>query len=149
MVKPVVAVGGLAVLIGISFWPQSPIRRAALNAGGKPNDPKIHGELAREAAKVYDYKLAEREFNLGQDQKVLGARDEVFPEEAIEQQITDWENVAKTVNSRDLWLKLAELYWRVFDEEKAREAWQKAWLIDPNYEGVISLQRVILPEELQ
>lgn len=63
----------------------------------------------------------------------------------IRAEMAKLEQAAETVNTRDVWLKLALLNWQIFDEEKAREYWQKAWFIDPNNEKVTSLRQVILP----
>lgn len=77
-------------------------------------------------------------------QKILGAKQEIMAE-AIRAEMAKLEQAAETVNTRDVWLKLALLNWQVFDEEKAKEYWQKAWWIDPNNEQVTSLRQVILP----
>ena len=147
LVRREVAIGGLVVIWALSVWPQSPVRRAMMNAGASPNQAKAHLELAKEAAKVYDYELAEEEYKRAQviSTQVLGARDEVFPEEVIKAEIGKWEKTAETINTRGVWLKLAGLYWQVFDEEKARESWQKAWLVDTNNKEVISVLGLVGP----
>lgn len=104
LVRREVAVAGLVIIIGVSFWNQ--------------------WQLAR--------------------QKILGAKQEIMAE-AIRAEMAKLEQAAETVNTRDVWLKLAGLYWQVFDEEKAKEYWQKAWWVDPNNEQVTSLRQVILP----
>lgn len=104
LVKQEVAVAGLVIMIGVSFWNQWQLSR----------------------------------------QQILGAKQEIVAAE-IRAEIAKLEQVAEKVNSRDVWLKLAELYWQIFDEEKAREYWQKAWLVDPNNEKVISLRELVLP----
>lgn len=146
MVKPIVASVMLGVVSLGNFWPVAPIRKALLDSGAKPRDVRAHLELSKEAARVNDYRLAESEFSLVQEherirgeEKILGVssemegvRQEVFPEEVIREEIAVLEKVAGKVNTRDAWLKLAVLHWRLFDEQKAREYWQKAWLVDPN-----------------
>ena len=77
-------------------------------------------------------------------QKILGAKQEIVAAE-IREEIAKLEQVAETVNSRDVWLKLALLNWQIFDEGKAKEYWQKAWLIDPNNEQVTSVRRMVQP----
>lgn len=104
LVRREVAVAGLAVIIGVSFWNQ--------------------WQLAR--------------------QKILGARQEIVAAE-IRAEIAKLSLVAETVNARDIWLKLALLNWQIFDEEKAREYWQRAWLVDPNNEKVTSVRELVLP----
>ncbi|MBI4034795.1 MAG: hypothetical protein HY381_00175 [Candidatus Chisholmbacteria bacterium] len=138
LIRREVVIGALIVMLGVSFWPQSPIQRAILNVGGKPDDPKAHLGLAKEAAKIYDYKLAEEEYKRAQEisTQVLGARKEIFPEEVLREEIGKLKKLAEEVEARDVYLQLAVLYWRLFDEEKAREYWQKAWWIDPNNETV-------------
>lgn len=104
LVKREVAVAGLVIMIGVSFWNQ--------------------WQLAR--------------------QKILRARQEIVAAE-IRAEIAKLSLVAETVNSRDVWLKLALLNWQIFDAEKAREYWQKAWLVDPNNEKVTSVRELVLP----
>jgi hypothetical protein len=99
-----VAIGGLVIILGVSFWNQ--------------------WQLAR--------------------QKILGARQEIVAAE-IREKIAKLEPVAEKVNARDVWLHLALLNWQIFDEDKAREFWQKAWFIDPNNEQVISVRRLVQP----
>ena len=136
--------GGLVVILGMSFWPVSPIRQAILNAGALPKNAQVHFDLAKEAAKAYDYELAEKEFSLAGGE-VLGARDEVFAEEIIKEEIISWEEKAEKIDTRDVWLKLALLKWQILDGAGAEESWKKAWFIDPNNEKVISVRRLLLP----
>ena len=59
----------------------------------------------------------------------------------IEAEIKQWEEVVeKTPTYRDGYLKLATLYWKLRQDDKARVAIQKAKEIDPNYEATYELE---------
>mgnify|MGYP001615179234 CR=1 FL=1 len=59
----------------------------------------------------------------------------------IEAEIKQWEEVvAKTPTSRDGYLKLATLYWKLRQDDKSKAALERAKEIDPNYETTYELQ---------
>ena len=52
----------------------------------------------------------------------------------IEKEIYQWEIVLeKYPGYRDLYLRLALLYWQIGNQEKGREYFQKAEFLDPNF----------------
>lgn len=60
----------------------------------------------------------------------------------IEAEIKQWEEVvAKTPTYRDGYLKLAVLYWKLREDNKAKEAIEKAKEIDPNYDATYELEK--------
>ena len=65
-----------------------------------------------------------------------------FTREPIEQEIIKWEQlVLVTPTYRDGYLKLATLYWRLDEDEKAKEMLTRAKGIDPNYEETEKLKK--------
>ena len=73
----------------------------------------------------------------------LWARNEIAKKlkSPIEQEITYWEEIInKTPTYRDGYLKLATLYWKLNEDEKAKTALNKATEIDPNYGEVKRLK---------
>lgn len=62
----------------------------------------------------------------------------------VEQEITKWEEVVnKTPTYRDGYLKLATLYWKLKDDEKAKTALNRAIEIDPNYKGIEKIKEIL------
>ena len=59
----------------------------------------------------------------------------------IEAEIKQWEEVVeKTPTYRDGYLKLATLYWKLRQDDKAKEAINRAKEIDPNYDATYDLE---------
>ncbi|MBU1500171.1 hypothetical protein KKE48_04875, partial [Patescibacteria group bacterium] len=57
-----------------------------------------------------------------------------------------WEKVIETKPEyRDVLLRLALLNWRIFNNDKAEEYWQKANNLDPNKEEVQKVGEIIFP----
>ncbi len=64
----------------------------------------------------------------------------------IQHLITSWEKIIKEKpNFRDGYLQLAILYYKIYENEKAKESLKKALLIDPNFEPSKELKKIILP----
>jgi len=86
-------------------------------------------------------------FNLNQvvsPKQVLGTKTQVKNEETkvINKEIANWENFLKENPSYfEGWVKLSELKLQVGDINGAKEAYQKAFQIDPNSEEVKSLEK--------
>lgn len=60
----------------------------------------------------------------------------------IEAEIKQWEEVvAKTPTYRDGYLKLATLYWKLRQDDKAKAAIEKSIEIDPNYDATYELEQ--------
>lgn len=65
------------------------------------------------------------------------------PQDNIEA-INHWENImAEKKDFRDGYLKLALLYYLIYDNQKAQENIQKALQLDPNYEITKRLEEII------
>lgn len=62
----------------------------------------------------------------------------------VNQQINYWHDVLKDKpNFRDVYLHLSLLYYQTWDETKAKEAWQKAFYLDPNNQNVKEIGKLI------
>lgn len=86
-------------------------------------------------------------FNLNQvisPKQVLGTKTQVKNEEVrvINNEIANWENFLKENPSYfEGWVKLTELKLQIGDLSGAKEAYRKAFQIDPNCEEVKSLEK--------
>lgn len=76
-------------------------------------------------------------FGLWSRNKIAG-----WQRQPIEQEIAKWEEiVSNTPTYRDGYLKLATLYWKLKEDNKAKESLNRATEIDPNYEGIEELKK--------
>lgn len=105
----------------------------------KPKSPAGHLALARVAGMGGDIERAKAEYELAMELsggEVLGVSSEtkelINPEEAVREQLGRWEEEARETTSSKLYLRISAWYWRLNDEEKAKEAWRMAAEIDPN-----------------
>lgn len=62
----------------------------------------------------------------------------------IQEEIENWQKKAlKYPGHRDIYLKLASLYWQAGNDDSARENLKKALAIDPNSETAKELKKII------
>lgn len=62
----------------------------------------------------------------------------------IEAEITEWEKILeKYPGYRDVYLRLVVLNWQINNEEKAKEHLQEAKELDPNFEKIKELEKII------
>jgi cytochrome c-type biogenesis protein CcmH/NrfG len=86
-------------------------------------------------------------FNINQvisPKQILGTKTQVKNEEIkmINNEIANWENFLKeNPHYLEGWIKLAELRFQTGNIDGAKEAYQKAWKIDPNSEETKSLEK--------
>ena len=145
---PLVIIGLLALGIGL---PVSPFDKAKRLVASRPDDFKSHLSLAGAAAGEDDFELAEREYakasqimNQLDKNEVLGITSEfedvrkiVFPEETVREEIAELEaTLEDQPGYRDLLLRLAVLYWQVYDEPQSQAYFEEARNLDPNNEIV-------------
>lgn len=147
-IKALVPVLLLALVGGLIFLPSEGKHRSVfMKVAEEVTSPLAHGELAREAALGDDYRLAEAEFEqmqrLSGNSRVLGWQSEleelIWPEKKIRRDIEKWEEQIEKRPSRDLYLKLAEGYWRLGEAEKSEQYVRKAQELDPNNDAVRDL----------
>jgi tetratricopeptide (TPR) repeat protein len=66
----------------------------------------------------------------------------------IQQQINHWETILSgKPNFRDVYLKLSLLYHQLWQDNKAREYWEKAFYLDPNNSKVKEVGKLINQED--
>ncbi len=86
-------------------------------------------------------------FNINQlvsPKQILGTKTQVKNEEMkiINNEIANWEDFLKdNPGYFEGWVKLSELKLQIGDLSGAKEAFQKAWKIDPNSEEIKSLEK--------
>jgi len=67
----------------------------------------------------------------------------------IIQEIESWEKVLETKPEyRDILLRLALLNWKIYNNDKAKEYWEKANYLDPNRAEVQEVGKIIFPASL-
>jgi tetratricopeptide (TPR) repeat protein len=145
---PILIMAGLLVAVISFYWQKNSFGEAKMKLGGSPTQPEAYFELAGEAAKKYDYELAELMYRQGlrmtgeaNQRQVLGWASEiwetVFPDQAIEAEIDYWKTILEEQPTyRDGLLRLAVLYRKLGDEQAAKEYWSLAVKLDPNNETV-------------
>lgn len=110
-----------------------------------PYQASSHLNLAVEAAKQHDYRLAEVEYS-----KVLGTSTEgvekvIFPRQFVEGEIADLKVLLEQKPGyRDVLLRLALKYWQIGEIDEAIEVWEEARKLDPNNAEVIKTGELFL-----
>jgi len=77
-------------------------------------------------------------------QQLITTNDLINQPEKIKKQINFYETVLiNKPNFRDVYLHLSLLYYQLWQDDKARENWQKAFYLDPNNEVVQEVGRLV------
>lgn len=121
-----------------------------------PQLPTTHFSFARDLLNKGQKGLAQKEFDIAKNQvedlnkiylgflfkKNLKRTEElIYKEEKIEEELEELEEqLEKTPYSWQLLLKKAVLAYQIYQNEKAQEAWQTAYWLDPNNEEVLGLK---------
>lgn len=122
-----------------------------MKTGEKVTSPLAHRELAKRAAGEGDYELAEREYEKGlslleEESAVLGWESElesvVWPEKILREKIERWIRQVRERGCRELYLKIAMALWRLGEEEKGFEYWERAEKLDPNDRQVLEVKQL-------
>lgn len=134
------------------FLPRSKIDKNRLAVARWPLSIKKHVQMAKtffengslekakleitKAKKVYQF-FKFFDFK-GKAKKYLKEGESLINQpEAIKKKIDYWETVLKTKpNFRDVYLRLSLLYYQLYEDEKAKQTWEKAFYLDPNNEVV-------------
>lgn len=116
-------------------------------------NPKIHLALAEQYKKANDLSSAKRELLLGLrsqpgDEELRMALGEVenllSQPKQVQQEINHWEKIAQDFPGyRDAYLKLVQLYFELYQNNKARENLSRALELDPNFEPTRELEKVL------
>ena len=114
-----------------------------LEVARDPNNPTLHLAFAREAIRVNNYEVAraELEIALSLDPKNTDFKNELENVKLSEAQaskvrgeIGKWEKiVTQYPDFRDGWFILSTLYFQTYQDDKAKEALDTVFLIDPNF----------------
>lgn len=118
-------------------WPYSIKKRLNLTkaffAVGDLEKAKLE---VKQANSLYQlFKFIDWQGNL--KQQLIVTNDLINQPEKIKKQINYWETVLiNRPNFRDVYLKLSLLYYQLWEVDKARENWNKAFYLDPNNEVV-------------
>lgn len=146
-VKLVHVLGGL-VLVAIlsSLVTVSPAFKAQERAAWWPWSAKRHAEMAliwfengNEDQAIKELKKANKK-----SQSLTKAEEKVRQPEKIRQEIASWEKIIEEKPYyRDVLLRLALLNYRLYEDEKAVDYWERANYLDPNNEEVKQVKKVI------
>lgn len=108
-----------------------------------PNNPTLHLTFAREAIRMNNYEVAraELELALSLDPKNTDFKKELENVKLSEAQVIKvrgeigkWEKiVTQYPDFRDGWFILSTLYFQTYQDDKAKEALDTVFLIDPNF----------------
>jgi len=150
---------GIVILIsgavlGSFFLPKNNFQILKEKLVNNPYDLESHLELAKIFLEANQFEKAEKELKFLQANSQSGIRTSVI--EALWQQkhysdpkdikklISGWEEVLeKYPNYRDGYLQLAYLYYKTYQDEKAKENLTKALRLDPNFSPTEELKKLI------
>lgn len=137
-------------LASFLFSPSEKLKLAALKEN---KNPRIHLALAKEYKKVDDLGNARRELLIGLS---LSSNDEELKKELKEVEnllaqpnkilgeIRKWGKITQEFPGyRDAYLKLASLYYQIYQNEKAQENLKKALELDPNFTPARELEKTL------
>ncbi|GEM_PF-3081610 len=123
--------------------PPDLLSQLKLEVARDPNNPTLHLALAREAIRVNNYDVAKNELeialSLDPNNRDLKSELEIVRANEVQavkirEEISKWEEiVAKYPNFRDGWFILSTLYFQTYQDDKAKEALDTVFLIDPNF----------------
>jgi len=141
-----------SIFLGNHLYPKSEITQTQLGISNWPLSAKKHSEMAKayfnhgdEKKAVIELKKAESLYHSlgfldirGNTKKQLTeTKTLLYQPEKIRQDISYWKTVLKTKpHYRDVFLRLSLLNYQLYQNEKAREYWEKAFYLDPNNETV-------------
>lgn len=118
-----------------------------------PENPVVHLALAKEYLAVNDLINAEREILIGlsfapQDKGLEEALVEIeaFRDKPrqIQSEIQKWEKISQDFPGyRDVYLKLAQLHYTIYQNKESRENLDKVLEIDPNFEPAGEMKKIL------
>lgn len=123
-------------------------------AGFWPWSSKSHSQMALawfeagdEERALLELEIANKLFFVktnGNEESLLSAREKVMEPERLRTEIKEWEVVLEKMPSfRDVYLRLAVLNYQLYEDEKAREYFEKAEYLDPNSLEVLEIKKII------
>lgn len=129
-----------------SLWTKD-FKNQALTQDGKATNLT---QLALKAAGSMDLVLAQSLYaqsQINQGPVVLGARSDleqlIFPKQTLEKEINNLSSLAGLVSSRALYLKLALLHWRNYENTQSENYLNLAKAIDPNDSNIPAVEKIL------
>ena len=150
---------GLVIILGLGvvgqFWPGGSIYQAQERVAWWPWSSQTHVAMAlqyyengeeikakaeiEKANRLLLVKFKDNKKNLRMAEVRVQERDR------IKQEIKSWEKIIEEKPYyRDVLLRLAILNFQIYNDEQAKDYWEKANYLDPNNEEVIEAKQVIL-----
>lgn len=141
-------------LIASFFLPKDRFQLTKERLIKNPNDLEAQLILAEEFLKNNQFEEAEKILNLAQNnpqsaihnseiEKLWQQKHYSDPKD-IKKLIAGWEEiVGKYPNYRDGYLQLAWLYYKIYEDKKAKENLSKALELDPNFKPASELEKII------
>lgn len=141
------------------LWPRNEITKSKFDVGHWPLSAKKHLQFSqtlfnnnKEDQAVEEYKKAKAlyqplsflDLNQKTKKKLKKTEELIFQAENTRKKIDYWETVLKNKpHSRDILLNLTALSYKLWQDEKAQDYWQKAFYLDPNNKKVLELGEII------
>ena len=147
------------IFLGNHLYPKKEITQAQLGIKNWPLSPKEHLQMAKayfntgyEEQSVEEFKKAEALYSsfsfldiLGNTKKQLEEIEKLLSHpKKIRQDINYWETVLKIKpHYRDVFLRLSILNYQLYQHEKTKEYWEKAFYLDPNNKIVQEVGQIL------
>lgn len=143
----ILPIGMFVILLGNLLQAQSQFDIAKQNILNSPADPKSHTFLTQQFFVTNQFREAEIEAQLANNQDLLQKIQEVKnqPEE-VRREILKLQKIVEQFPSyRDAYIKLAILNWKLYRPFDAQKYLEKALEIDPNNQVAKDLERILTP----
>jgi len=148
----VILVGGVTLIP--FFLPKNDFQILKEKLVKNPYDLESHLELAKIFLKSNQFEKAEKELRFLQSNSQFAIRNPEIEKlwqqkhysdpKDIKKLISNWEEILeKYPNYRDGYLQLAYLYYKIYQDEKAKENLAKALEIDPNFPPANKIKELI------
>lgn len=147
------------ILLASYFWPRDNFINRQLTSLRWPYSIKKRLDLTKAFFDVGDLEKAKLEVKQANSlyqlfkfidwqgnlkQQLIITNDLINQPEKIKKQINYWETILiNRPNFRDVYLKLSLLYYQLWQDDKARENWHKAFYLDPNNEVVQEVGKIV------
>lgn len=144
----------LIITLASFFLPKDEFQLIKEKLVKNPNDFSAHLELAEKFLENNQILEAENELKLADqiqntqysilNTKELWQKKHYSDPNDIKKLIPAWEKIiTEKPDFRDGWLQLAYLYYKIFENAKAKDYLQKALALDPNFEPARELEKII------
>jgi len=150
---------GLVILVsgavfGSIFFPKNDFQVLKEKLVKNPYDLKSHLELAKIFLDANQFEKAEKELRFLQSNsqseirnseiETLWQQKHYSDPKDIKKLISGWEEILeKYPNYRDGYLQLAYLYYKIYQDEKAKENLAKALELDPNFKPTEEMKKLL------